>query len=75
MARRNLNRNHNYKRNNRRDDNSLKEEMKEKIGDFKETFVKAKEPRSSHIVLEEVHLDAPDNIVKSLVVCDSSYLN
>ena len=49
--------------------------MKEHIEDFKETFVKAKEPRSSHTVLEEVHLDAPNKIVKSLVVFESSYLN
>ena len=53
----------------------MKEEMKEHIEDFKETFVKAKEPRSYHIVMEEVHFDAPNKIVKSLVVCDSSYLN
>ena len=42
-----------------RNDDSLKEEMKEQIEDFKETFVKAKEPRSSHTVLE----DAPYKIV------------
>ena len=40
-----------------------------------ETFVKAKEPRISHTTLEEVHLDALDKMVKSLVVYDSSYLN
>ena len=49
--------------------------MKDHIEDFKEIFVKAKKPGSSHIVLEEVHLDAPDKTIKSLVVCDSSYLN
>ena len=49
--------------------------MKEPTADFKETFMKAKEPRSSLIVLEEVHIDALDQIVKSLIVCDSSYLN
>ena len=31
--------------------------MKEKIKDFKETFVKAKEPGSSYTVLEEVYFD------------------
>ena len=70
-----MNRNQNYRRNNKRNDDSLKEEMKEHIADFKETFVKAKEPGISHIVLEEEHLDAPNNTIKSLIVCDSSYQN
>ena len=47
--------------------------MKEKIEDFRDTFVKAKEPESSHIVLEEIHHDAPDKTIKSLIVCDSSF--
>ena len=56
MDRRNLNRNQKYKRkNNRRNDGSLKEQIK----DFKETFVKAKELGSSLIVLEEVYYDTP----------------
>ena len=42
--------------------------MKEKIEDFRETFVKAKEPSNSHTVLEETHHDAPDKIIKSHVV-------
>ena len=49
--------------------------MKEQIEDFRETFVKAKEPESSHIVLEEIHHDAPDKIVKSLIISDSSFQN
>ena len=49
--------------------------MKEQKEDFKETFFKAKEPRSSHIVLEEVYFDAPNKTLKSHIVCDSSYLN
>ena len=44
--------------------------MKEKIEDFRETFVKAKEPGSSHIVLEETHHDAPDKTIKSPIVSD-----
>ena len=75
MDRRNLNRNQNYRRNNRGNVDYLKEEMKEQIEDFKDTFVKTKEPESSHIVLEEVHLDAPDKTIKSLIVCDSSCQN
>ena len=46
--------------------------MKEQTEDFRETFVKAKEPKSSHTVLE-VHHDAPNKIVKSLIVSDSSF--
>ena len=42
---------------------------------FKEMFVKANDPESSHTALEEVYLDAPDKTIKSLIVCDSSYLN
>ena len=75
MDRRNLNRNQSYRRNNRRNDDSLKEKMKEQTKYFKETFVKDNEPGSSHTVLEEVHLDALDKTIKSLVICDSSYLN
>ena len=66
MDRRNLNRNPNYRRNN----DSLKEEMKEQTKDFKERFVKAKEPGSSHKVLEEVHPHALDKTIKSLIVYD-----
>ena len=40
--------------------------MKEQIEDFRETFVKSKEPRSSHTILEGTHHDAPNKIVKSL---------
>ena len=79
MDKRNLNRNQNYRSNNnrneRRNDDSQKEKMKEQKEDFKEKNFKAKEPRSSHRVLEEVYFDAPNKIVKSLVVFDSSYLN
>ena len=49
--------------------------MKEKTKDFKETFVKAKEPRSSHTVLEELYFDAPNKTLKSQIVYDSSYMN
>ena len=44
--------------------------MKEKAEDFRETFVKAKEPSSSHIVLEETHHDAPNMTIKSPNVSD-----
>ena len=47
--------------------------MKEQIEDFRDTFVKAKELESFHIVLEEIHHDASDKTIKSLIVCDSSY--
>ena len=70
MDKRNLNRNQNYRRDNRRNDDSLKEEMKEQTKYFKETFVKPKEPRSSHIVLEEVYFDASDKTLKSHIVCE-----
>ena len=48
--------------------------MKEQIEDFKETFVKAKEPRSYNIFLKESYFDASDKTLKSQIVCDSSYL-
>ena len=76
MDRRNLNRNLNYRRNNnRKNDESPTKEMKEQTKDFKETFVKDKEPRSSIIVLEEVYFDIPEKKIKSHIVCESSYLN
>ena len=75
IDRRNFNRNQNYRRNNRRTDECLKEEMKEQTKDFRDTFVKAKEPKSSHIVIEEKHHDAPNKIIKSLIIFDSSYKN
>ena len=68
MNRRNLNRNQNYKRKNRRNDDSLKEEKKEQIEYFKETFVKAKELGNFHAVLEEVNLNVPDKIAKSPII-------
>ena len=49
--------------------------MKEQTKDFRETFVKAKEIESSHIILEGIHHDASDKIVKSLIVRDSSFQN
>ena len=49
--------------------------MKEKTKDFKETFVKAKEPESFHIALEGTHHDALDKIVKSLIISDFSFQN
>ena len=73
MDRRNFNRNQNYRRNNRRSDDSLREEMKEQTEDFRDTFSKAKELESSHIVLEETHHDALDKKIKSLIVYDSSF--
>ena len=74
MDKMNFNRNQNFRRNNRRRSvDSLREEMKEQIEDFRDTFVKAKEPKSSHIVLEEIHHDAPNKTIKSLIVCDCSY--
>ena len=76
MDRRNFNRNQNYRRNNRRRSvDSLREEMKEQIEDFRETFFKAKELESSYTNLEEIYHDAPDKTIKSLIVCDSSYQN
>ena len=47
--------------------------MKEQIEDFRDKFVKAKQPKISRIVWEEVHIDALDKAIKSLIVCDSSY--
>ena len=67
MDRRDLNMNQNYKTNNRRNDVSLKEWSEE----LKETFVKEKEPESSHTTLEDV----TKKTMKSLIVCDSSYKN
>ena len=49
--------------------------MEEQVEDFKETFVKAKEPGSSLTVLEEVHIDVMEKKIKSHIVCDSSYPN
>ena len=66
MGRRNFNKNQNHRRNNRRNGDSLKEEMKEQIEDFRDIFVKAKEPESSHIVLEEIYHDAPDKVTYCL---------
>ena len=74
MDKRIFNRNQNSRRN-RRSVDSLKEEMKEKIEDFKETFVKEKEPDNSHTVLEGTHHDAPNKTIKSLVVSDFSSQN
>ena len=73
MDRRNFNRNQNSIRNKRRSVDSLREEMNEQIEDFRYTFVKAKEPKSSHTVLEEIHHDAPNKTIKSLIICDSSF--
>ena len=75
MDRRIFNRNQNSRRNRRRSVNSLRDEMKEKIGDFRETFVKAKELGSSHTVLEGTHHDTPDKTIKSLFVSDFSSQN
>ena len=75
MDRRNFNKNQNYRRNNKRNDDSLREERKERTEDFRDTFVKAKELESSHAVLEEIHHDAPNKTIKSLIDCDSSYQN
>ena len=44
MERRDLKKNQNYRRNNRRYDDSLKKEMKEQTNELKESFVKEKEP-------------------------------
>ena len=49
--------------------------MKEQTKDFRETFVKEKEPGSSHTFLEGTHHDAPDKTIKSLVVSDFSFQN
>ena len=70
MDRRIFNRNQNSRRNRRRSVDSLRDEMKEKIEDFRETFVNAKEPSSLHIVLEETHHDALDMTIKSPIVSD-----
>ena len=47
--------------------------MKKKIENFRETFVKAKEPESSYSNLKEIHHDAPDKTVKLLIVSDPSF--
>ena len=47
--------------------------MKEQTEDFRETFVKAKKPKSSYTILEEIHHDAPDKMVKSLIISNSSF--
>ena len=80
MDTRNLNRNQNYRRNNnknhRRDNNRQRDEIKEHVEEFKEVFVKAKEPKISFVIVEEEKLfDAHDDRLKSVIVCDSSYLN
>ena len=75
MDRRIFNRNQNSRRNRRRSVDSLREDMKEQIEDFKKKFVKAREPGSSHIVLEGTHHDAPNKTIKSLVVSDFSFQN
>ena len=49
--------------------------MKEQTEDFRETFFKAKEPKSYDIVLEEIYHDAPDKTIKSLIISDSSFQN
>ena len=62
MDRRNFNSNQNFRRNNtRRSVDNLREEMKEQIEGFRETFVKAKELKSSHTVFKKTHHDTPDN--------------
>ena len=78
----NINRNHNFRRNNnisfRRNgssNNSQKDELREHVEEFKEVFVKEKDLSSSYVVVVEQYFDAPDNRLKSTVVCDSSYLN
>ena len=65
MDRRDLNRNQNYKRNNRRN------ELKEQPNELKESFLKAMEPESSHTAIENV----PSKIMKSIIVYDSSHQN
>ena len=75
MDKRNFKKNQNFRRNNRRSVENLREEMKEQKEDFRETFVKAKEPESSHTTLKAIHHDTPNKIVKSLIVSDSSFQN
>lgn len=79
---RKINRNQNFRRNNninvRRNDssnNSQKDELREHEEEFKEVFVKEKDPSSSHIVLEEQSFDAPYERMNSTIISDSSYLN
>ena len=45
--------------------------MKEQTKEFKGIFVKAKDPESSHIVLEQVYFNAPHKTFKSHIVYDS----
>lgn len=75
MDRRNFYKNQNHKRNNKRNDDSVKEEMEEMIEEFKEIFVKEREARSSHTVQKEAHPNVANKIVKSLIVCEPSYLH
>ena len=71
--------NPNHRRNNngndRRNDNSQKEAIKEHVDELKETFVKAKEPKISYTILKEQYFNVADEKLKSMIVCDSSYLN
>ena len=82
MDMRNNNWNPNFRRKNStniksndNNNNSQKDKLKEHGKEFKEVFVKAKDPSSSHLVLEEQYFDAPDEMMKSTIICDSSYLN
>lgn len=82
MDMRNINRNPKFSRNNKKNvkrndsnNNSKKDELREHVEEFKEVFVKEKDPSSSQIVLEEQYFDAHDERLKSTIICDSSCLN
>ena len=82
MDRRNFNKNLNYTRNNinnkRNDngsDNSQKEVIKEHDDEFKEVFVIDKDPDNSYTILERQYFDAPNEKLKSHIICDTSYLS
>ena len=84
MDRRNFNKNPNHRRNNKKNndkrndnnnDKNQKEVVKEHVDEFKEAFVKDKDLEISYIVMEEHYFYAPNERLKSEVVCDSSYLN
>ena len=61
MDRKDLNRNQNYRRNNRRN------EVKDQPNELNESFVKEKEPKISYTE------DVPEKKMKSLIVNDSSH--
>ena len=67
--------NKNDRRSDNNNDSSKKEVLKEDVDEFKEAFVKDKDPKISYTILKEQYFDAPDERLKSKFVCESPYLN